>query len=118
MVGEKIVERGSRMKKFAMILLLLVILAGIWGCSKATETPVSEPEKEFGFLSGLFDGGFLPFRAVISIFRDDMHIYEPNSATPYLVGFILGIVLLIAAIVSGVLRAFLLGACRGLFTEH
>jgi hypothetical protein len=95
MVRERILEARLQMKKFAMVLLLLVILAGIWGCSKATETPVPEPETEFGFLSGLFDGGFLPFRAVISIFRDDMHIYEPNSATPYLVGFILGIVALV-----------------------
>ena len=71
-------------------LLILVALVAV-GCA-AGPNAAAGPAPEAGFWLGLWHGIIVPVTFVISLFTDDVNVYEvQNSGNWYDFGFILGV---------------------------
>jgi hypothetical protein len=83
-------------KKKILILMLAILgimmLAGcVAGVNTAVDVPNDEGETD-GFWSGLWHGLISPITFIISLFSDNVNIYEVhNTGNWYDFGFILGI---------------------------
>lgn len=85
------------MTKKRLFLVFIAILAVLLlaGCAAGTNPTVDVPDldgKSAGFWSGLWHGIISPVTFIISLFSDNVNIYEVhNSGNWYDFGFMLGI---------------------------
>ncbi len=75
-----------------LLALALVVLAGcVAGPNPAVNTP-NEEGRVAGFWLGLWHGIIAPVTFVISLFSDQVHVYEVhNNGNWYVFGFLLGL---------------------------
>ena len=85
------------MTKKRLLLVFIAILAMflLAGCAAGTNPTVDIPDvdgKSAGFWSGLWHGVISPITFIISLFSDNVNIYEVyNSGNWYDFGFMLGV---------------------------
>ena len=85
------------MIKKRLVLVFIVILTVLFlaGCAAGTNPTVDVPDvdgKSAGFWSGLWHGVISPITFIISLFTDNVNLYEVfNSGNWYDFGFILGV---------------------------
>lgn len=84
------------MKSLGRAVFLVLVLVFLAGCAAGPnpqlDDPVSEEEGPRGFLYGLWHGFITPVTFVISLFTDDVSIYETrNVGGWYDFGFVLGL---------------------------
>ena len=85
------------MTKKRLLLVFVAILAMLLlaGCTAGTNPTVDIPDvdgKSAGFWSGLWHGVISPITFIISLFTDNVNLYEVyNSGNWYDFGFILGV---------------------------
>ena len=78
------------MKKSAMFLCLLLMVILLGGCLPGDGTTAGE--KPAGFLWGIWHGLIAPISFIISLFKENIGIYEiTNSGWPYNLGYLLAI---------------------------
>ena len=81
----------------AMVLALVTVLGCAPGPNQLTDSP-SEDGKVAGFLQGLWHGFIAPFTFLISLFADNVRMYEVhNSGNWYNFGFLLGAMIIFSA---------------------
>jgi hypothetical protein len=87
-------------KVAALLLLVILSLFVVASCIAGPNTASGVPDaggKTYGFWSGLWHGIITPVTFIISLFTDNVNIYEVhNSGNWYDFGFVLGI-----SIISG-----------------
>ncbi len=73
-----------------LIILVLVLTACAAGANPALDTPTSDGDVA-GFWMGLWHGIIAPITFIISLFTDDVNLYEVhNNGNWYDFGFVLG----------------------------
>ena len=88
------------MTKKRLLLVFVAILAMLLlaGCAAGTNPTVDTPDvdgKSAGFWSGLWHGVISPITFIISLFSDNVNIYEVyNSGNWYDFGFMFGVCLI------------------------
>lgn len=88
--------RGGRAVRTALLVLLVAVLAA--GCAAGANPQVDTGQDPAGFWLGLWHGFITPVTIVVSLFRDDVNVYEvANNGNWYDFGFVLGL----SAIFSG-----------------
>jgi len=82
------------MKKRTMIVTLLLIALTLASCAPGPNELANTPDEEgdiAGFWQGLWHGLISPITFVISLFSDNVHLYEVyNNGGWYNFGFVLG----------------------------
>ena len=82
------------MRTLTKVLLLVIAMALLVGCaagSNPMEQKASKEDRPAGFWRGLWHGIIAPFTFVISLFSDNVHLYEVyNNGNWYNFGFVLG----------------------------
>lgn len=85
------------MKKTLKIIAILVMIILVVSCTAGINQMENKPDKDgevAGFLKGLWNGFIILFSFIISLFNDNVTIYEVhNSGGWYNFGFLLGIML-------------------------
>ncbi len=93
------------MKKKSCLLLLIVILALVFiNCAPGNEKwdPEINPGNMAGFFAGVWHGAIIIITFIISLFTDDVGLYEiNNTGWPYNLGFIIGLNISIGGMFSG-----------------
>ena len=75
--------------RFAPVLNTL--RGSLAGANPAINTP-DEQGRVAGFWQGLWHGTIAPITFIVSLFRDDVHVYEVhNNGKAYILGFLLGV---------------------------
>lgn len=75
----------------AMVWLVLVLAACAAGANPEVGTPAPDTDSVAGFWLGLWHGIISPITFLISLFTDDVNIYEVyNNGNWYDFGFVLG----------------------------
>jgi hypothetical protein len=89
------------MKTLLIILVLIMLIFTLAGCAARPNESVNKPVETgevAGFWQGLWHGLISPFAFIVSLFRNDVGIYDlHNNGGWYNFGFILGV----AAIFGG-----------------
>lgn len=82
------------MKKLLVLVCLAMLLAVMVSCTAGPNTLAKTPDEEgkvAGFWRGLWHGIITPVTFIISLFKDNMSIYEVhNNGGWYNFGFLLG----------------------------
>jgi hypothetical protein len=96
----------KRLFLLSLALLGILMLAGCAaGANPAVDIPNNEGESD-GFWSGLWHGLISPITFIISIFSDNVNIYEVhNTGNWYDFGFMLGICMVFSGGAGGAARA-------------
>lgn len=85
------------MKKITFVTISILLIAVLAGCAPGPNDLVNAPDEEgdvAGFWSGLWHGFILLFTFIISLFSDNVHVYEVhNSGGWYNFGFLLGVMI-------------------------
>ena len=88
---------GSVMSKWFTIAVSILILIAMVGCAPGPNGLDSAPNKEghvAGFWRGLWHGFILLFTFIISLFKDNMTVYEVhNNGNWYNLGYLLGVMM-------------------------
>ncbi len=98
------------MTKKCLLLVSIAILAMLLlaGCAAGTNPTVDIPDvdgKSAGFWSGLWHGVISPITFIISLFSDNVNIYEVyNSGNWYDFGFMLGVCIIFGGGARGTKR--------------
>jgi len=98
------------MTKKRLLLVFIAILAMLLlaGCAAGTNPTVDIPDvdgKSAGFWSGLWHGVISPITFIISLFSDNVNIYEVyNSGNWYDFGFMLGVSIIFGGGARGIKR--------------
>ncbi len=83
------------MKKVILIGMLVLVLVSLAGCAPGPNTMVKEPDQEgevAGFWLGLWHGFISFFTFIISLFNENVSVYEVhNNGGWYNFGFIFGV---------------------------
>jgi len=90
-------------KSFYLLLIVIVALVFI-SCAPGNEEWNQEinPGNEAGFLAGLWHGAIIIITFIVSLFTDDVGLYEfNNTGWPYNLGFIIGLNISIGGMFSG-----------------
>ena len=86
---------GCDMKKLPTVLVVVATLVMIAGCAAGPNELVNSPNEEgkvAGFWQGLWHGIISPITFLISLFSDNLHMYEVhNNGGWYNFGFLLGV---------------------------
>jgi hypothetical protein len=85
-----------RMKSVTLIVVLLIFTTLLTGCAPGPndleDTPQSEQENAAGFWLGMWHGIIAPITFVISLFNDNVGVYEVhNNGGWYNFGFLFGL---------------------------
>lgn len=82
------------MKRLFVLFMLSMVLIAITGCAARPNELVNVPDDEgevAGFWQGLWHGFISPFTFLISLFSENLHIYEVhNNGGWYNFGFLFG----------------------------
>jgi len=82
------------MKKLLVVLLVSIVLFAVAGCAARPNDFVNVPDEDgkvAGFWQGLWHGFISPFTFLISLFSENVHIYEiHNNGGWYNFGFMFG----------------------------
>jgi 4-amino-4-deoxy-L-arabinose transferase-like glycosyltransferase len=85
------------MKKLFVVGLLVLALVTLSGCVAGPNPQVNTPNEEgrvAGFWQGLWHGIIAPVTFIISLFSENVHVFEThNNGNWYVFGFLLGITL-------------------------
>ena len=88
-----------------LVILLLLVMLVLAACAAGTNSLVdteSEDGVVAGFWRGLWQGIITPFTFIISLFTDDVNVYEVhNNGGWYNFGFLLGVSVLLGGGSSG-----------------
>lgn len=83
------------MKKLILITFLAFLIVGLVGCAPSPNELAKSPDEEgkvAGFWQGLWQGFISPFTFLISLFSENVGIYEVhNNGNWYNFGFMLGV---------------------------
>jgi hypothetical protein len=83
------------MKKFLVFFILAIMLLTLAGCTAGSNAMVNSPNEKgevAGFWQGLWQGFIAPFTFIISLFSDNIHMYEVhNNGGWYNFGFLFGL---------------------------
>jgi hypothetical protein len=83
------------MKKILIMGLLLIVLISLTGCAAGPNVFTDQPDPDgeiAGFWQGLWQGFISGFTFIISLFNDDVSVYEVhNNGGWYNFGFMLGV---------------------------
>ena len=84
--------KKKRLLVLSLMILAILILAGCAAGTNPTVDVLDVDGKSSGFWSGLWHGIISPVTFIISLFSDNVNVYEVyNSGNWYDFGFILGI---------------------------
>lgn len=85
--------RRERAVRRALVLLVMALVAvAAAGCAAGTNPQVDAGQDPAGFWLGLWHGFITPVTFVVSLFRDDVNVYEvANNGNWYDFGFVLGL---------------------------
>jgi hypothetical protein len=87
------------MRKALTLGVLAVALVVMAGCAAGPNELANSPDAEgdvAGFWLGLWHGIIAPFAFIVSLFSDEVHVYEVhNSGNWYNLGFLLGITIIL-----------------------
>jgi hypothetical protein len=85
---------GLVMKKLFFVLLIVALMLAVSGCTAGPNElrNVEDEDGEVaGFWEGLWQGFISPFTFLISLFSDNVHVYEVhNNGNWYNFGFLFG----------------------------
>jgi len=85
---------NRRLPRVSFALMTLVAMLLLSSCAPDANPVVGRGEDPAGFLMGLWHGIIFPVTFVISLFTDDVSVYEAvNSGNWYDFGFILGVMI-------------------------
>lgn len=97
----------TKKRLFIISIAILTVLL-LAGCAAGTNPTVDVPDadgKSAGFWSGLWHGVISPITFIISIFSDNVNVYEVyNSGNWYDFGFMLGISIIFSGTAGGAAR--------------
>lgn len=93
----------SRRRRLALLVLVGTLLVGACAAGANPEVDMTGPDGDIaGFWSGLWQGFIAPITFFISLFTDNVNIYEVhNSGNWYDFGFVIGAGLLLSGGVFG-----------------
>lgn len=87
------------MKKFLIFLVLSLMLLTLAGCTAGPNESANSPDEEgevAGFWQGLWQGFIAPFTFIISLFADNIHMYEVhNNGGWYNFGYLFGLTMIL-----------------------
>lgn len=87
-------RRDTRKGTWAGLMLVAVLGLLLSSCAAGPNPAAGTGEDPAGFLLGLWQGIILPVTFVISLFTDDVSIYEVvNNGNWYDFGFLLGVLI-------------------------
>ncbi len=98
--------RGSRLRFYLILLAALGAVLLLTSCAAGPNAEVDTGEDPAGFLLGLWHGFIILVTFVISLFSDNVSVYEvANNGNWYDFGFILGILISIGGSGGGASRS-------------
>jgi hypothetical protein len=104
----------SAVKKPLILLAAALVLVALAGCAAGPNQLVGSPDQNgrvAGFWHGLWHGFIVLFTFVVSLFSDNVRIYEVhNNGNWYNFGFVLGMMIFFGAGGGGASRR---SKCRG-----
>ncbi len=87
------VDRVRDLRAYVVLLVVLVAVLLLSSCAAGPNTAAGRGEDSAGFWLGLWHGIIVPVTFVISLFTDNVSVYEvANSGNWYDFGFFLGVV--------------------------
>ena len=90
------------MKNVRRLAVLVVVVLFVSACTAGANPGVSDAAESAGFFLGLWHGAIAPITFFISLFSDNVNIYEvANNGNWYDFGFVLGAGLLFSGGVFG-----------------
>jgi uncharacterized spore protein YtfJ len=96
------------MKKSLPLAGATLALIIMMGCAPGPNQLANSPDEEgdvAGFWKGLWHGIIAPITFIVSLFSDDVHMYEVhNSGNWYNLGFLIGVVIVFGGGGKGVCR--------------
>jgi len=97
------------MKRHAIpILCIVLVLSLVAGCAPTVSTPAGTEGTDAdvaGFWKGLWHGFIMLFTFIISLFKDNVGIYESNnSGNLYNLGYLLGVLIFFSGSSGGACR--------------
>ncbi len=97
----------KRLLLVSLAILAMFLLAGCAAGTSPTVDVVDAAGKSAGFWSGLWHGAISPVTFVISLFSDNVNVYEVyNSGNWYDFGFMFGISIIFGGGARGMKRKF------------
>lgn len=82
------------MKKILVLAVVTLVLLAMAGCAPGPNRLADEPDEEgvvAGFWQGLWNGIIAPITFIVSLFSEDVHMYDVhNNGNWYNFGFLLG----------------------------
>lgn len=106
MSGSPDTQRRSRARVLLIILVALGAVLLLTSCAAGPNAEVDTGEDPAGFLLGLWHGFIILVTFVISLFSDNVSVYEvANNGNWYDFGFILGILISIGGSGGGASRS-------------
>lgn len=83
-------QRQGRLLRTVLVVALVAVAAA--GCAAGTNPQVDTGQDPAGFWLGLWHGFITPVTFVVSLFRDNVNVYEvANNGNWYDFGFVLGL---------------------------
>jgi hypothetical protein len=99
-------QRGKRLRTLLIILVALGVVVLLTSCAPGANPGEGTGEDEPGFWLGLWHGFIILVTFVISLFTDNVSVYEVvNDGNWYDFGFILGILISIGGSGGGASRS-------------
>jgi hypothetical protein len=103
-------KRSWKMKKVLISVLLMIILLSFTACAAGPNELVDSENSEgevAGFWRGLWHGIIAPFTFIVSLFNDNVGIYElHNNGGWYNFGFMFGITIILGGGGGGSCRVY------------
>ena len=85
-------QRGRTVRTVLVVLVTALVAVAAAGCAAGTNPQLDTGQDPAGFWLGLWHGFITPVTFVVSLFRDDVNVYEvANNGNWYDVGFVLGL---------------------------
>jgi hypothetical protein len=82
------------MKRFTVVLLVGLLVLAAAGCTAGPNDLVNVPNEDdevAGFWTGLWQGFISPLAFLVSLFNENVHVFEVhNNGSWYVFGFLLG----------------------------
>jgi hypothetical protein len=86
---------GIRMRRAFVVAGTMLALAALVSCAPGPNNLATSPDKQgdvAGFWLGLWHGFIVFFTFIVSLFKDNVHIYEVhNNGNWYNLGFVIGV---------------------------